>query len=77
MTYSLPFGLTQKPMNHYFEHGVIKFAVREGTLHYTIKIINKSINGVLLNGIVKSKDHLDKLLKIRTLSEIQTIEVEA
>ena len=21
MTYSLPFGLTQKPMNHYFEQG--------------------------------------------------------
>lgn len=75
MTYSLPFRLTQKPMNHYFEHGVIKFAVREGTLYYTIKIINKSINGVLLNGIVNSKDHLDKLLAIKHLSEIQTIEV--
>lgn len=75
MTYSLPFGLTQKPLNHYFEHGVIKFNVREGELHYSARLISKSINGSLSSGLVKSKAHLDKLLSIKTISELQTIEV--
>lgn len=75
MTYSLPFGLTQKPMNHYFEHGVIKFNIREGKLFYTVKIINKSLNGILYQGEVKSKEYLNKLLSVKTISEIQTIEV--
>ena len=75
MTYSLPFGLKQKPLNHYFEHGVIKFNVREGQLHYSARLISKSINGSLSSGVVKSKEHLDKLLAVKTLHEIQTIEV--
>lgn len=77
MTYSLPFGLKQKPLPHYFEHGVIKFAMREGVMHYTIKKITKSVNATLLTGEVKSKAHLDKLLSIKNLSEIPTIEVVA
>ena len=75
MTYSLPFGLKQKPLNHYFEHGVIKFAVREGKLFYTVKSIRKDNNSKLFTGEVKSKEHLDKLLSIKDLSEIRTIEV--
>lgn len=76
MTYSLPFGLKQKPMPHYFEHGVIKFNVREGVLHYTIKQITKKTNAVLLNGIVKSKDHLQQLLAVKSLNDIQSLEIE-
>ena len=75
MTYSLPFGLKQKPLNHYFEHGVIKFNVREGELHFQVKQITKQMNGTIYRGIVKSKQHLDKLLDVKSLSEIQTIEV--
>lgn len=75
MTYSLPFGLTQKPMNHYFEHGVIKFAVREGKLFYTIKQITKKSNSTLMKGEVKSKAHLALILSFKTLSEIPSIEV--
>ena len=74
MTYSLPFGLKQKPMTHYFEHGVVKFAVREGKLFFTIKQITKTVNGTVLKGEVKSKAHLDKLMSIKNLSEIPTIE---
>ena len=75
MTYSLPFGLKQKPTNHYFEHGLVKFNVREGTMYYTIKRITKRSNSTLLNGKVASKEHLDKLLSIRSIRELQTIEV--
>ena len=75
MTYSLPFGLTQKPMNHYFNGGVIKFNVREGVLHYTIKKISKTSNATLFKGIIRNKEHLNKLMDAKTLHEIQTIEV--
>ena len=74
MTYSLPFGLTQKPVNHYMEHGVVKFNVREGVLYFYIKNITKSANGVVMHGVVKSKEHLNKLLALKSISEIQTIE---
>ena len=75
MTYSLPFGLKQKPVNKYFEHGVIKFSVQEGKLFFTVKAITKLTNGIVLQSEVKSKAHLDKLLSIKTLSEIPSIEV--
>ena len=75
MTYKLPFDLKQKPVNKYFEGGVIKFSCREGKLFYTVKLISKSLNGVLYKGEVKSKAHLDQLMSIKNLSEIQTIEV--
>ena len=75
MTYSLPFGLKQKPLNHYFEHGVIKFNVRDGVLGYMIVFINKTHNAKLDIGHVKSKAHLDKLLSIKTIDEIHALEV--
>ena len=75
MTYSLPFGLKQKPLNHYFEHGVIRFSINDAKLYFTVKAITKLTNGIVLQSEVKSKAHLDKLLSIKTLSEIQTIEV--
>ena len=75
MTYKLPFGLTQKPVNKYFEHGVIKFNVREGKLFYTIKQITKTGSGDIRGGQVGSKTHLDKLLSIKTFNDIHTIEV--
>lgn len=75
MTYSLPFGLKQKPLNHYFEHGVIRFSINDGKLLFTVKAITKLTNGIIQQSEVKSKDHLDKLLSIKKLSEIPTIEV--
>ena len=75
MTYSLPFGLKQKPLPHYFEHGVVKFAMHEGTMHFTIKQITKKINATILKGKVKNIEHLERLMSIKTLSEIPTIEV--
>ena len=76
MTYSLPFGLKQKPLSHYFEHGVVRFSVVGGKLLYRINKITKTENAVLIkNQEVKSKSHLDNLLSIKTLSEIPSIEV--
>lgn len=75
MTYSLPFGLKQKPLNHYFEHGVVKFNVQNGTMYYTVKQITKTINATVFRGEVKSKAHLDKIMSIKKLSDIQTLEV--
>lgn len=75
----LPFGLKQKPLPHYIEHGLIKFNMREGIMHYTIIMIQKpsirnlGINAPLHKGIVKTKEELDKLLKIRSVYELHTI----
>ena len=74
MTYSLPFGLKQKPLTKYFEGGVIKFSIVEGKLFYTVKVINKGSNSKLFVYEVKSKEQLDQLLSIKTFSEIPTIE---
>ena len=75
MTYSLPFGLTQKPVNKYFEHGVIKFSCREGRLYYTVKRITKTRNVSLLTSRVKTLDQLNHLLSVKHLHEIPLIEV--
>ena len=75
MTYSLPFGLKQKPLNHYFEHGVIRFSINDGKLFFTVKVITKLTNGIIQQSEVKSKANLDKLLSIKTLNEIPSIEV--
>lgn len=74
MTYSLPFGLKQKPLKHYFENGVIKFSIIEGKLFYTVERIDKMNIYKLFTSEVKSKEHLDQLLSIKFLHEIQTIE---
>lgn len=76
MTYKLPFGLKQKPLNHYFENGVIKFSCREGKLHFEVKQIIKSNNASIYKGIVKDKIHLDKLLAIKSVYDVlHSIEV--
>ena len=74
MTYSLPFNLKQKPLSHYFESGVILFSINSGKIYYTIRKIDKSVNAILVKGHVKSKEQLDKLLSIKSLHEIPTIE---
>ena len=71
----LPFGLKQKPLNHYFRNGVVRFSCREGTLFYQIKQITKTMNFMPYQGEVKSEDHLDRLLSIKSLGEIHSIEV--
>lgn len=75
MTYKLPFGLKQKPLSHYFEHGVVRFNIQEGKLFYSIRKITKTSWATLIKGEVQSKEHLDKILQIKSLSEIPTIEV--
>lgn len=75
MTYSLPFGLKQKPLNKYLEHGIIKFAVREGKLLFTVKQITKINSSTVLKGEVKSKAHLDKILALKSITEIHALEV--
>ena len=44
MTYSLPFGLKQKPLRHYFENGSISFSCKEGKLYATLTITTRSKN---------------------------------
>lgn len=70
---NLPFGLKQKPLNHYFEHGLVKFNMREGVMYYTVKKITKSVNATLLKERVQDKQHLDRLLSIKNLSEVQSL----
>ena len=76
MTYSLPFGLKQKPVNKYFEGGVIKFSCREGQLNFEVKQITKSTNGTIYKGTVNDKTQLDKLLSVKTIYDVlRSIEV--
>ena len=76
MTYKLPFGLKAKPLPHYFEHGVIKFSMNEGTMHFQVKQITKESNGTIYKGIVKDKTHLDQLLKVKSIYDVlRSIEV--
>ena len=75
MTYSLPFGLTQKPVNKYVVSGVIKFSCREGNLYYEVKQISKIVNATIQRGIVKTKKDLDTLLSIKSFDELHLIEV--
>ena len=72
---SLPFALKTKPVAHYFEHGVIKFAMSEGKLYYQIRMITKQHNALLLRHEVKSKEQLDRILAVKSLDEIRSIEV--
>ena len=68
---NLPFGLKQKPLNHYFEQGLIRFSIREGNLYYTCKTITKTFTGTITNNqLIKSKEQLDKLLAVKTIHEI-------
>lgn len=73
MTYSLPFGLTQKPVNHYVENGVIKFSCREGNLYFKSIYINKHIRFTLETGLVKSKEELDSILNLKSFPPILLI----
>lgn len=67
MTYSLPFGLKVKPASHPLENGQIRFKVRDGDIHYEIKIINKSYNYTAFVGIVRDKAELDYLTTVKKL----------
>lgn len=75
MTYSLPFGLKQKPVRHYFNGGSIHFECIEGDLRYTVTITTKKTKSKLHTKWIYSKEQLDKLLSVKSLSELQTIEV--
>lgn len=68
--YKLPFDLKQKPVNKYFENGVIKFSCREGSLYFEVKQITKSNNGSIYKGLVNDKTHLDKLLGVKTIYDV-------
>lgn len=70
-----PFGLKAKPLPHYFKQGVVKFSMNEGVMNYKITHITKTIKAPLIKGQVKSKEHLDRLLSIKSLNEIPLIEV--
>lgn len=75
MTYSLPFGLKQKPLPHYFENGVVRFYIREGELHFLIRKITKTSWATILKGKVKDEAQLSKLINFKSFDEIPTIEV--
>lgn len=69
MTYKLPFGLKQKPLNHYFSHGVVKFSCREGVLWFEVKHITKKVNASIIKEEVPNKKILDQLLKLKSIDE--------
>lgn len=82
MTYSLPFGLKQKPVRKYFAGGSIGFECREGKLFYVITT-TRTIHLIRPERYVKEKyprkevkniEYLERLMSIKDISEIPTIE---
>lgn len=65
MTYSLPFGLTQKPTTHVFENGEIRFSMRDSVMHFEIIYILKKQNFPVATGMLESKAELDYLLNVK------------
>ena len=63
--YSLPFDLTQKPVNKKFENGEIHFSCTDGTMHFEIKHTRKTSKHTVLTGIITKKEQLDYLLNIK------------
>lgn len=83
MKYSLPFGLKQKPLRKYFAGGSIGFECREGKLFYVI-ITTRTIHLIKPERYVKEKypkkevkniEHLERLMAIKSLNEIPSLEV--
>ena len=60
----------QKPLKHYFEHGLIKFRVSGNDLFYELIQITKIGRFVLSSGKVKDKQHLDSILKSDTFEQL-------
>lgn len=62
----------RKPLDHYFKHGWVKFAVdrKPKQLMYLINRCTISNLSDLEKGIVKDKEHLDQLLSIKSIDEI-------
>lgn len=75
----LPFGLTQKPVVKYFEGGSFHFSGRDGKLYYqlwtTIKKDGRFYKTKYpeLHEVI-SREHLNKLLAVKSLHELRTIE---
>lgn len=76
MTYSLPFGLKQKPVSHQFDMGQIRFSCRDGKLYYKAIAINKTTRFTVAQGLVIDKEHLDYLITVKSFPlKIRSIEV--
>lgn len=71
-----PFNLTHKPTRHYFAGGSIYFEMQEGKLYYTINKTTKEYKFKYPRWEVKSKDQLDKLLKVKLASELPLLTTE-
>ena len=65
MTYKLPFGLTHKPVGKKFEHGEIRFSVRNGTMYSLIMHTEKKTRDSIIKVALKSKKELDYLLNLK------------
>lgn len=75
MTYKLPFGLKQKPVNHLLDMGEIRFSCRDEKLYYKAIAISKKTRFTVAQGLVIDKDHLDYLLSVKSFPlKIRSIE---
>ena len=65
-----PFWGKQKPLKHYFHNGVMSFIVRKGELWIVVKRIDKSGHYPLYSDKVKDKEHLDRLLRVKSIEYV-------
>lgn len=65
----LPFDLKVKPARHYVSGGSIYFMVEKGKLYGRITVTGKNNKTTFPRFEVKSKEHLDKILKSKTCEQ--------
>lgn len=73
----LPFGLSQKPLGNVFEHGSIKFNMRDGVMHYTVRYTRRGRPKFkVIKGIVRDREHLHYLETVKSFPiKIRALEV--
>lgn len=58
-------GLKTKPETKYFAGGYVSFSTSEKELFYEIHVVGRTYQGLIGNGKVKDREHLDALLLIK------------
>lgn len=72
---NLPFWGKQKPLKHYFEYGVIRFSVKNGTLSYLVRKITKTNWATITKGKVRDQQHLKALLNAKSFDDVLSLEI--
>ncbi len=71
------FGLSVKPIRDYKDGCSLSFSIDSGKMFCELKKTTKTEKVSLKTFEVMNREHLDKLLNAKTLSEVQLLEIVA